>query len=142
MAFDIDRAATCCTLDCREKKNRIEVQKVLRTIPPLANHAPGTAIPIDQIEKVINILTKKYCIDIQWINHIQDVKKGVMYWSTSIRTTHTYKFLGFVVGKDMYETMAKVAIYMYACVKGMKYQDHDGIIPERIVWEHKKGTAE
>lgn len=104
-------------LDCRKEENKVIIQKALRRIKPLMKYEDmGEDIPLEMIEKVINVIIGKYCVCIQWISHHKqpaDMDTS-MWWSCSCKTDDTHKWIGSWYGATMYELLAKTAIRLYA----------------------------
>lgn len=109
-------------LDFRKEENKEIIQKVLRKIKPLSKYPVGQDIPLEKIEKLIMVLTRKYEITPQWINMSYRSNECGIY-SVGIKTTTDHKWLGNVYGICLYEVFAKMAIKMYSEIKS-------GNIPE------------
>lgn len=109
-------------LDFREEKSKEIIQKVLRKIKPLSKYPDGEDIPLEKIEKVVIVLTRKYEITPQWINMSYRSNECGIY-SVGVKTTTDHKWLGNVYGICLYEVFAKLAIKMYSEIKS-------GNIPE------------
>jgi len=94
------------------------IQKVLRKIKPLSKYEDiEEDIPLELVEKVIHTIVNKYHMAIQWISHQSRLSVPEVYWSVSIKTDDTHKWLGSIQGATMYELIAKIAIKMYSMVK-------------------------
>ena len=106
-------------LDCREEKSKRIIQKALKIIKPLAKYSDEQIIPLEKIEKAINIMTNKYAMCIQWITPSKCEEKYMLY-SLSIKNDDDYSWVGTVYGVTIYEVFAKCAILMYATIKGKK----------------------
>lgn len=103
-------------LDYRKEENREIIQKVLRKIKPLSKYSDETDIPIEAIEKLIRVLTRKYEIMPQWMN-MSYFEPILGIYSISVKTTTNHEWLGTVYGMCLYEVFAKLAIKMYSDVK-------------------------
>lgn len=105
-------------LDCRKEENKVIIQKALRKIKPLQKFEDVEEdIPLEMIEKVINVIIGKYCVCIQWISHHKHpliTEDTSMWWSCSLKTDDDHKWLGSFYGATMYELLAKCAIKLYA----------------------------
>ena len=119
-------------LDFRKEENKEIIQKVLRKIKPLSKYPEGEEIPLEKIEKVVQILTKKYEISPQWMTMSFRSNDWGIY-SIAVKTTTDHKWLGNVYGVCLYEVFSKLAIKMYSEVKS-------GNIPE--VKQNKEREAE
>ena len=102
-------------LDYREEKSKEIIQKVLKKIGPLSKYSENEIVPIEAIEKLISVLTRKYEIQPQWINF--NYNNSIHTYSCGIKTSNTHEWLGDAYGMCVYELFAKIAIKMYSEVK-------------------------
>lgn len=104
-------------LDCRDPKNQEIIQKVLSEIKPLSRFSDEEEIPMWAIEKVINVMCKKY--NMRFSNITSDIfgNEAHIIWKGDIITEHNYKTVGTVYGISMYELFAKAAIVLHDEVK-------------------------
>lgn len=102
--------------DYREKKNKILIQKVLRKIKPLSKYPDGKLIELDEIMNVINKITVRYNVSIQWCTIICN-KNGVNTFHITIMNDDTYKPIQSIFGGYIYEVYAKALIAMYNMYK-------------------------
>lgn len=94
------------------------IQKVLRKIKPLSKYEDMEEdIPLELVEKVIHAIVSKYHVRIQWITHESRLSIPEVYWSISVKTDDTHKWLGSIQAATMYELLAKTAIKLYSLVK-------------------------
>ena len=94
------------------------IQGVLRKIKPLSKYEDMEEdIPLELVEKVIHTIVSKYHVRIQWITHESRLNIPEVYWSVSIKTDDTHKWLGSIQAATMYELLAKTAIKLYSLVK-------------------------
>lgn len=121
-------------LDCREDENKEIIQKALRKIKPLKRYENlEDDVPLEMIEKVINVITSKYCICIQWISHHKQpiiANDSSIWWSCSLKTDNDHKWLGSFYAATMYELLAKCAIKMYSCTVNNSIKKRDPIEEE------------
>lgn len=103
-------------LDYRKEENQEIIQKVLRKIKPLSKYSEEEQVPIESIEKLIQVLCQKYNITPQWMSMSFSEPKLSIY-SIGVKTTTDHKWLGNVYGMCLYEVFAKLAIKMYSEVK-------------------------
>lgn len=116
-------------LDYRKEENKQLIQKVLKQIKPLSKSS-DEVIPLEQIEKVVKVLTNKYEITPQWMT--MSYREPVLgNYSIGVKTTTDHKWLGTVYGCCLYEVYAKLAIKMYAEVRS-------GNVPERTLTAEEK----
>lgn len=114
-------------LDCREKKDKEIIQRVLRQIKPLSKCSDEQIIPLEMIEKAITVMCKKYCLRIKelipdvWGNETNSIWRAILINDTNFKTIET------VYGITLYEVFAKSAIRLYSEVrKGIKVRDKGG----------------
>lgn len=104
-------------LDCRDEDNMEVIQEVLRTLKPLSKYSDEELIPLDALEKVIRIMTRKYLVRIRsimpdiWANRKYDI------WRCEVVNDHNLDLIGYVYGVSLYEVMAKAVILIYSKVK-------------------------
>lgn len=108
---------------CDDKKTKIKIQKMLRTIPPLKDFPNGKLIPIDDVENAIIFMTKKWEIQMQWIDN--NFSKHDTYYSVGIKETINHEWLGNCYGSSIYELYTKVAIKMYYDIKLRKIKKRE-----------------
>lgn len=119
------------------------IQKALRKIKPLSKYEDMEEdIPLELVEKVIHTIISKYNVCIQWISHESRLAIPEVYWSVSLKTSDTHKWLGSIQAANMYELLAKVAIKLYVMVKNeeliVKGKDEERLRKERISKELEK----
>lgn len=94
------------------------IQKVLRKIKPLSKYEDMEEdIPLELVERVIHTIVSKYHVGVQWISHESRLSIPEVYWSISIKTTDTHKWLVSIQAATMYELLAKTAIKLYSLAK-------------------------
>lgn len=104
-------------LDCRDEDNMEVIQEVLRQLKPLSKYSDDEIIPIEALEKVIRIMTRKYLVRIRsimpdiWANKEYDI------WRCEVVNDHNLELIGNVYGVSLYEVMAKTAILIYSQIK-------------------------
>lgn len=104
-------------LDCREKKNKEIIQKVLRQIKPLSRYSDEDDIPFAAIEKAIVVMCKKYMMRVNsltpdvWSNNEHAIWRAWLTNDTNLET------IDIVYGISLYEIFAKIAIRLYSEVK-------------------------
>lgn len=101
-------------LDCREKENYETIQRCLKKIKPLSKYNTLTDVPIDKIEKLINVMTKKYNMYIYAIILDMLSNEDKTIWKTSVLVDEDTHLSRYVFGVSLYEVLAKAAIYMYS----------------------------
>lgn len=106
-------------LDYNVMSNRELIQKAMTKIKPLSKYS-DEFVPLIEIERAINMITKKYLIRPQFIMMTFGEKKCV--YSCGVKTDDKHKWLGDVYGCEIYELMAKLLIKMYAEVKSGKIE--------------------
>ena len=105
-------------LDYREKKNQEIIQKALRKIKPLSKYSEEY-VPYSALEKVINIMSKKYNVRIReitqdiWANESNTIWKATIINDDIMKTNEVY-------GLSLYEILAKSAVKIYAETKKIR----------------------
>jgi hypothetical protein len=116
-------------LDCRKEENKAIIQKALRKIKPLMKYEEVEEdIPLEMIEKVINVITGKYCVCIQWISHQKQplfTNDNSVWWSCSCKTDDDHKWIGTWYGATMYELLAKTALRLYVGTLKEEFRKRD-----------------
>lgn len=104
-------------LDCRNEKHRAIIQKVLKQIKPLSKYSDECEIPLAAIEKAISVMCKKYSMNVREL--VPDIMANHEHtiWRATIINDKTFKTIDCAYGISLYETLAKVAIRLYAEVK-------------------------
>ena len=102
-----------------DENSKKTIQKVLRKIGPLSRYSDEEFVPIEALEKMVTVITKKYAIQPQWIACTYDSDISGVYgnYSCGVKTSDTHAWLGTVMTCSIYELMAKLVIFMYAQVK-------------------------
>lgn len=104
-------------LDYREEKSRVIIQKVLKQIKPLSKYSDENDIPLDAIEKAINVMCKKYLINIREIVPDTFANHKCIIWRAVLINDKNFKVIDNVYGISLYETFAKIAIRLFAEIK-------------------------
>lgn len=104
-------------LDYREKKNKIIIQKVLRKIKPLSKYPDGSEIPLNDLEKVITIISKKYPLRVRELYPDIWSNDKLIIWKATLMNETTFKVIGSVYGVSIYEVFAKIVIKLYSEIK-------------------------
>lgn len=104
-------------LDCRDEKSRAIIQKVLKQIKPLSKYSDESDIPLDAIEKAISVMCKKYIMNVREL--VPDVQGNHEHtiWRATIVNDNNFKVIENVYGITLYETLAKIAIRLFAEVR-------------------------
>ena len=74
-------------------------------------------VPIDALEKVIRIMTRKYLIRIRSISPDIWSNKDSDIWRCEVVNDKTLELIKNVYGISLYEVLAKTAILMYSEIK-------------------------
>lgn len=92
-----------------------EAQRWLLKIKALKNRTPeGEEVKLEDIEKLIIKLQKKYDCEMQWIS-LNIIKDDMPWYSVSIKNKHTNEYEKSIYGLTIYELYCKVALFLYAC---------------------------
>lgn len=110
-------------LDYREEENREVIKRALCKIKPLAKYSECDEIPLEKLEKTVEVLIRKYEVMVNSIT--PTIIENEMFWYTArVTKTDDLKYLGCCYGCCIYELMAKLVIKLYSDIKKLK-------IPER-----------
>jgi len=105
-------------LDYRLEANKIKLKKALCRIKPLSKYEDEEEIPLEKLEKLIGMFSRKYKIMIQYINMTCIKNNEENLFLVSLKTTDKEnKWLGSIYGCCLYELFAKTAIKMYVLIK-------------------------
>lgn len=111
MNFNINKILN---LDCREDKDNETLQKHLKKMKPFMKYKDIEDVPFYKVEKLINVLSKKYNMRVRDISpDIWSNDKEVI-WHVTLINDGNLHVCGIVYGLSLYEVLAKVAIYMYS----------------------------
>lgn len=103
-------------LDYKPEQNKVKLQKILHNIPQFKKRKGN--VPIEKFEKLIQVITGKYAVTLQWISFTNNTGADDLYWSCSIKEDVKHKYIVTITAICMYELLAKVSIYLYAMLKG------------------------
>lgn len=101
-------------LDYREENNKAVLQWYLTKIKPLSKYRNVESVPLNKIEKVITVLSKKYNMRIRefvpdiWANDEETIWRAILIDDRNLNQA------GIIYGLSLYEVLAKTAIYMYS----------------------------
>lgn len=101
-------------LDFREEKNRYIIQKEMAKIKPLSMYSGKEKIPLEKIEKLITVLTRKYNIRMLRITSDEKCNKESLLWRAVIARDDDLKHIATIYGLSIYEVFSKAAVYMYS----------------------------
>ena len=104
-------------LDCREEESKKQIQKVLRQIKPLSKCSEESDVPLQDIEKALTVMSKKYKMHIARICPDVNSCDTHMVWQATIVNDETLATIQYVYGITLYELFAKCAIAMYSEVR-------------------------
>ena len=100
--------------DFRYDDYEVETQNWLLRIKPLKARTPdGEKVKLEDIERLIVSLTKKYQIVMQWIS-LTIIDNNIPYYSVSIMDKRTHEWVKTIYGLTIYELYSKVALFMFA----------------------------
>lgn len=119
MKFDIEELLV---LDTRKEEDMYKVQYFLKKLKPFRKYENAEKdIPIEKLEKMIEMLSRKYSISIQYITP-SILKDEMLWWSASIRKDTNFEWLGTIYGCNIYEIFAKAVLFMAYNVKIKKVE--------------------
>ena len=112
-------------LDCREEENKKVIQKMLKKIKPFSKYEDED-VEISKIEKFIGVATKKYDLyvrDIMFASIVTD--NNEILYNLHLYRESDLQIICEIYGCELYELMAKTAIYIYALIKNEKVRKRD-----------------
>lgn len=99
-----------------------ETQRWLLKINVLKKRTPeGEKVKLEDIEKLIIKLQKKYGHEMQWIR-LTIIRDEIPWYSVSIKS-NTHEYLKTIYGLTIYEMMCKVALFLYAYTRGQENEE-------------------
>ena len=114
-------------LDCREEENKEVIQKMLKKIKPFSKYE-NEDVEISKIEKFIGVATKKYDLyvrDIMFASIVTD--NNEILYNLHLYRESDLQIICEIYGCELYELMAKTAIYIYALIKNEKVRKRDEV---------------
>jgi hypothetical protein len=98
-------------LDCREQDEAEKLDKCLKSIKPFSYCE--SKVSIENLEKLIHIISNKYDVFVRSISPDAKANKNFIIWRSSILSSKDLSIVQNVYGHNLYECLAKTAIYMY-----------------------------
>ena len=114
-------------LDCREEESKEVIQKMLKKIKPFSKYE-NEDVEISKIEKFIGVATKKYDLyvrDIMFASIVTD--NNEILYNLHLYRESDLQIICEIYGCELYELMAKTAIYIYALIKNEKVRKRDEV---------------
>ena len=103
--------------DFRTNEGKQVIQDTLHKIKPLTK-CEGD-IPLQKIEKLISLLSRKYNVGVQQIN-LSTIPNNVDVYKATLCTFNSFEQIGVVYGCCVYELYAKIAILLYDKTRHME----------------------
>lgn len=114
---DIMKTEDILRLDYRKQESKDIIRKVLCKIKPLSKYSDtDEVIPLETIEKVVNMLCVKYAIKIQQLTPSY-IPNELPFYSVSSKRTDNHEWLGNVYGICLYETWGKLLIQLWVITR-------------------------
>ena len=114
-------------LDCREEENKEVIQNMLKKIKPFSKYEDED-VEISKIEKFIGVAVKKYDLyvrDIMFASIVTD--NNEILYNLHLYRESDLQIICEIYGCELYELMAKTAIYIYALIKNEKVRKRDEV---------------
>lgn len=114
-------------LDCREEENKKVIQNMLKKIKPFSKYEDED-VEISKIEKFIGVAVKKYDLyvrDIMFASIVTD--NNEILYNLHLYRESDLQIICEIYGCELYELMAKTAIYIYALIKNEKVRKRDEV---------------
>ena len=103
-------------LDYRKKENQKMIQKALKRMKPFQKYSVEEDVTLEDVEKLVWILCRKYDVCIQYINMVQ-LEHNDDFFTASVTRSSDHEWLGSVHGCCLYDLFAKIAIKLYTHIK-------------------------
>ena len=114
-------------LDYKEEENKEVIQNMLKKIKPFSKYEDED-VEISKIEKFIGVATKKYDLyvrDIMFASIVTD--NNEILYNLHLYRESDLQIICEIYGCELYELMAKTAIYIYALIKNEKVRKRDEV---------------
>ena len=113
-------------LDYGVKENREIIQKALKRIKPFSNYE--NEVEMSKIEKFIGVAIKKYDLFVKDISFTGIVTEDNKYlYSLHLLRESDISYFETIYGYELYELIAKAAIYVYTLIKQEKVRKRDEV---------------
>lgn len=101
-------------LDYRLEESQERIQKILYKIKPLAKYKDlDEIVPVEKIEKVVGVLSRKYGMIVREILLMHDPSNHENIYCAVIQDHTSKEVIRRIHGRCVYELFSKIAIYMY-----------------------------
>lgn len=108
-------------LNFKEEKSQEIIQKVLKSIKPLQKYSNEEKVPLESLEKLIGLYSRKYNFSMQWLFfYVTEPKENI--WNVSLRNDNNFERIEEIFGHNLYELLSKVAILMTHLIKSGKIE--------------------
>ena len=114
-------------LDYKEEENKEVIQNMLKKIKPFSKYEDED-VEMSKIEKFIGVATKKYDLyvrDIMFASIVTD--NNEILYNLHLYRESDLQIICEIYGCELYELMAKTAIYIYALIKNEKVRKRDEV---------------
>ena len=114
-------------LDCREEENKEVIQNMFKKIQAFSTYE-NEDVEISKIEKFIGVAIKKYDLyvrDIMFASIVTD--NNEILYNLHLYRESDLQIICEIYGCELYELMAKTAIYIYALIKNEKVRKRDEV---------------
>lgn len=100
--------------DLRNGGSRNDVQGALKMIRPLSSYSEDEDVPIEKLERLILVLSKKYAVRIREL--VPDVwsNSGQTIWRAEVIDENDLSQVSAVYALSLYDVLAKVSLLMYS----------------------------
>lgn len=112
-------------LDYRYKENREMIQDKLKSMKPFSKYSDEEQVPVNKIEKFIGVAIRKYDLYVRDISFACIKTNEENLYNMHILKESDLTMIGIIYGCELYEIMAKAAIYIYALIKSEKVGKRD-----------------
>lgn len=106
--------------DVRKEGVWEELHELLFKIPPLKKYGPVGKVPLESLEKMMQMFNDKYGIQLQYIMafpQLVEKNKEMFSYSCSIKEKDTHQWIGTVYGLTIYECFVKMVLLSYGHAK-------------------------
>lgn len=106
--------------DVRKEGVWEELHRLLFKIPPLKKYGPVGNVPIEALEKVMQVFEIKYNVQMQYIMWVPQKKLddfSMFHYTCSLKNNSTNEWIGSVYAMSIYECFVKMVLLSYGFIK-------------------------
>lgn len=104
-------------LECKTEEEKRIIQKELKKIKPFKKYSEEENVKINDLEKLIFVLSKRYMMRIREITFHFMVNENAWVWRSVLISDKTLHTLNVCYGTNVYDILSKSALMMYSEVE-------------------------